>query len=113
MESPIIPRIATPFGAGLGRSGMLCGAVSGALMAIGLLRGRDRAGDDVRPAYDAARSLIARFRERFGEVECRALTGYDLSKVAQRRLMVLHKVKEKSCRTYLEWAVDEITPLLP
>lgn len=34
VESPLIPRIATPFGGGLAATRGVCGAVSGALMAI-------------------------------------------------------------------------------
>ncbi len=39
-ENNIIPRIATPFGAGIGGRGSVCGALSGAIMAIGLKYGR-------------------------------------------------------------------------
>ena len=39
----IIPRIATGFGGGVGRNGDICGALSGAVIAIGLALGRDKA----------------------------------------------------------------------
>jgi len=42
-KTPFIPRIATGFGGGVGRSGSICGALSGAVMAVGLLRGCDKA----------------------------------------------------------------------
>ena len=41
MECAAIPRIATPFGGGIGGRGEVCGAVTGAVMAIGLKHGRE------------------------------------------------------------------------
>ena len=39
MDLDLAFKIATPFGGGMGHAGQICGAVSGALMAIGLARG--------------------------------------------------------------------------
>lgn len=47
-KSPIIPRVATGFGAGVGRSGQICGALSGAVMAVGLLKGCDKGREERR-----------------------------------------------------------------
>jgi hypothetical protein len=41
VESKLIPRIATGFGAGVGREGEVCGALSGAVMGLGLKFGRE------------------------------------------------------------------------
>jgi C_GCAxxG_C_C family probable redox protein len=42
VESPLIPRIATGFGAGIARSGEICGALSGAVMDLSFRYGRDK-----------------------------------------------------------------------
>lgn len=73
-----LARMASAFGGGMFR-GDTCGAVTGALIAIGLACG----GDD--PAgVAAARELTARFqadfKARFGSTICRELLGYDLAK---------------------------------
>lgn len=73
-----IPRIATPFGGGLGGTQRTCGALSGALMALGILYGREEGGDKT-PSYEKAKALIADFSARFGEPECRTLTGIDFA----------------------------------
>jgi C_GCAxxG_C_C family probable redox protein len=52
LESDCIPRIATGFGGGIGKQGEVCGAVSGGVMVIGLLRGRTQSDD--RAAKEAA-----------------------------------------------------------
>jgi C_GCAxxG_C_C family probable redox protein len=78
LKSDSIPRIATPFGGGLGHSGLVCGAISGACMAIGLVRGRRSADDPRDPAYDGAQKLVELFVEEMKSPLCRELTGFDL-----------------------------------
>ncbi|MDR3050166.1 MAG: C-GCAxxG-C-C family protein [Oscillospiraceae bacterium] len=78
-QSPLFPRIATGFGGGMGGTQRTCGAFSGALMAIGMLMGRD-AGGDKAPAYEAGRSLASFFQARCGAVNCADIlggTGFD------------------------------------
>jgi C_GCAxxG_C_C family probable redox protein len=81
VESPLIPRIATGFGAGVGRSGEMCGAVTGAVMGLSIRYGRDRVEPvrDWRP-YWYATELLERFRAEHGEVRCPALLGLDIAK---------------------------------
>jgi C_GCAxxG_C_C family probable redox protein len=82
LPEEIALRIAAPFGAGIGRMGGTCGAVSGAFMVIGLKYGHvsseDQAGKEI--AYQVARAFSERFIDRLGSLECRELLGYDLSK---------------------------------
>ncbi len=74
-------RVSCAFGAGIARSGGTCGAVSGALMAIGLAHGLTRTGDEAarEKTYAATRAFIDRFRREHGSDECRALLGVDIS----------------------------------
>ena len=92
---------------------MLCGVVTGSLMALGILRGRDSSEEKVEAAFEAAADFVSKFQRRFGSVDCQALTGLDLSISAQRKLMAVGKVKERRCRVYLEWALDELAAHLP
>ncbi len=73
-------RIAQPFGGGIARRGGLCGAASGALMAIGLVHGRVRAEDDEarETTYRLTREFLDRFAARFGTLDCRGLLGHDI-----------------------------------
>jgi len=49
-KASVIPRIATGFGGGIGRTGQICGPLSGAVMAIGLQIGCDRAEEKEKRA---------------------------------------------------------------
>ena len=80
VESPLIPRIATGFGAGVGRSSETCGAVTGAVMGLSIRYGRDKVEPmkDRHPYWYAA-ELLNRFREEHGELRCPALLGLDIA----------------------------------
>ena len=79
LDLEIALRIATPFGGGIGHSGLLCGAVSGAIMAIGLARGVTIAD---KPKKDACYALARTFQERFvaqhGTLTCPGLLGLNI-----------------------------------
>jgi len=79
INSEVIPRIATPFGGGIGGRGEVCGAVAGSVMAIGLKYGREEPSQPNLQAYVLAREFCQRFEEETGHLSCRDLTGMDLS----------------------------------
>ena len=79
IESDVIPRIATPFGGGIGGRGDVCGAVVGSVMAIGLKHGREEPSQPNKHAYALAREFCRRFEQETGHLYCRDLTGMDLS----------------------------------
>ncbi len=79
ITNALIPRIATPFAGGMGRSGEVCGAVVGGIMSIGLLHGRDDSAQSVDEAMGLTRRFIAEFNLEMGNITCRDLTGMDLS----------------------------------
>ena len=73
-------KLASPFGGGIAHQGNVCGAVTGALMALGLARGSASFEKDKKDeTYRIAEDFIKRFREIHGTVLCRELTGYDIS----------------------------------
>jgi C_GCAxxG_C_C family probable redox protein len=77
-------RIATPFGAGIGRSGHMCGAISGAIMAIGLARGitvYDKAQKDA--VYALAQEFLDRFAAKHDSLSCPGLLGFDIGDPVQ------------------------------
>ena len=80
MEEALALRLGTNFGGGA-RKGELCGAVSGALMVLGLLYGHSEGGDAAAKArsYALAEEYMNRFIRENGSAVCRELLGYDLS----------------------------------
>lgn len=74
-------RVAAGFGGGMARMGETCGAVTGAIMALGLRHGGVTAENQEAKGrtYERVRELVARFRALHGTVACRQLIGCDLS----------------------------------
>jgi C_GCAxxG_C_C family probable redox protein len=74
-------KIACGFGAGIGRMGRTCGAVTGVVMVIGLKHGQVNLDDEEsrEKTYTLVKEFINRFTAIHGSIECRELIGYDLS----------------------------------
>ena len=90
LDEDLAMRIATPFGGGMGHAGQVCGAVSGALLAVGLVEGISTYDKEAKDAcYALAREFQARFRDLHGDVTCPGLLGLDIGVPAE-----LAKVRE-------------------
>lgn len=74
-------RIAGSFGGGMGLIGETCGAVTGAIMLIGLKYGKVRVDDTA--AKEKTYALVQEYKRQFvelnGSVRCKELLGYDIS----------------------------------
>ena len=73
-------KIAGAFGGGMGRTGQTCGAVTGALMAIGLKYGAIDAADKEtkEKVYALVKEFSDRFKFRNESVSCKDLLGVDI-----------------------------------
>jgi len=74
-------KVACGFGAGISKTGNICGAVSGAILVIGLKYGKMKQGDDTATEKTRAlvRTFIAEFTTRNGSIHCTELLGYNLN----------------------------------
>ena len=65
-------RMASSFGAGLGRLRETCGTVSAAALVLGILKGYDRPGDDEakKRHYELVRAFVERFKAKNGSDNC-------------------------------------------
>ena len=79
VQSEIIPQIAFGFAGGIGNTGSVCGAVAGAVMAIGLKRGRADTMEEGLRELAVAREFRRRFEAEMETISCRELTGADLT----------------------------------
>jgi C_GCAxxG_C_C family probable redox protein len=81
LDRDLALKVACAYGGGIARGGKTCGAVSGALMAIGLAHGRTQVEDEAarEKTYAATRAFLERFRREHGSDQCRELLGVDIS----------------------------------
>ena len=76
LEPDFAKKLSCGFGGGMGRQREVCGAVSGMLMAAGLLYGyTDPGEDDVykKEHYQLVQDLCSQFRQETGTIICREL----------------------------------------
>jgi C_GCAxxG_C_C family probable redox protein len=97
-------KVSCGFGAGISRSGDICGAVSGAIMVIGLAYGMARSGDvaSKEKTYRAVNDFLREFRQRNGAVDCTSLIGFDLSDPSQREMAKDRKVVATRCPVFCQ-----------
>lgn len=79
IESEVIPRIASGFGGGIGNTGAVCGAVVGAVMALSLKAEPGSSMEDWLRLASKVQEFRRRFEAEMGTINCRELTGQDLS----------------------------------
>lgn len=111
VESDIIPKIGTGIGAGVSLNGLLCGSISSVAMAIGLKYGRTRAEEDPQPIWRMVDKYVAEFKEKFGHVNCRQLTGLDL-KTEEGLKEYFEKVHDYACAARIRFAVKKALEIL-
>lgn len=108
-----IPRIASALGGGLGRQGEVCGALTGGVLAVGLVHGRDRAEEvEVKEAVHAKAGQFMRgFAEVNGALRCRDIIGLDVTGEEGLREYYARNLQER-CSAVVGNAVQLLQALL-
>jgi C_GCAxxG_C_C family probable redox protein len=112
VKNELIPRIATPFAGGMARTGEVCGAVVGALMAIGVKHGRDEVGQSEDVVQSLSGDLLRAFREEMGSLYCRELTGFDLSTPEGLKQFLSSDVPVRVCLRAVGFTYETVLGLL-
>ena len=104
--------VASGFGAGL-RSGEVCGAVTGAVMVIGLKYGQNKAEDkeSKQKCNEAAEEFIRAFKGRNKSIICRDIIGCDLSTTQGRQLATEKNLFQTVCSDMVKSAVELLCEL--
>lgn len=83
MDENLALKLASPFGGGVSRRGEICGAVSGALLALGLVRGTTTP-EGKEGTYLMGQEFLRRFESKHHAIRCRDLIGYDIGLPEER-----------------------------
>ncbi len=107
LDPAVAARIATAFGGGIARTGRVCGAVSGALMVIGLRYGgilpTDRGAKEA--TYALARRFLEAFEARHGSVDCPGLLHCDIGSPQGMQYAREQDLFKRQCPVYVKDAV--------
>ena len=91
---PVVIKMATGFSGGIGKTGHICGALTGGIMALGILFGRDHSSSSPVADHSFGRELLDFFKDNnpYDTVDCQKLTtGYDLA-INEHKLHCSHYV---------------------
>lgn len=79
IQSELIPKIATGLCGGVSKTNGMCGAVSGGVLAISMIYGRNKMEDSRDELITKSQTFVNLFTTKFGDVGCTTLSGCDLS----------------------------------
>jgi len=111
LDSDTAKKIAACFGGGMG-SGDTCGAVTGALMTIGLKYGNYLPNT---PAPEAKRKMAEfkkRFLEEYNSLMCKELLGYDISNPEHMKILMENNTFMNFCVGVIEYAIEILEEIL-
>jgi C_GCAxxG_C_C family probable redox protein len=103
--------ISAGFGGGIGRMAATCGAVSGAVMILGLKHGGPDAAAK-ESTYEQVREFARRFRLRHGSLECRDLLQCDISTPEGREAARARGLHQNVCTGLVRDAAEILAELL-
>ena len=113
LENPEDSSAAMALNGGIAYSGGMCGAISGAAMALGRLA--ESRLDDHKQAKRTARllaqRLIADFETEFGSSDCRDLINYQISIPAEHDAFIASNVWRTTCMRQIEFSVEHLASL--
>jgi C_GCAxxG_C_C family probable redox protein len=105
-------KIAAAFNSGMGM-GDTCGAVTGALMVIGLRYSNHKTGIFSRDKTEAfAQEFVTRFKARNKATACRDLLGCDIGTPEGRKVAKQEKHFKKRCPQFVRDAAEILDELL-
>lgn len=114
LDSETALKLSQSFGGGMAHMGETCGAVTGALMVIGLKHGRIKAEDveSKERTYEFVRKFVEKFRASNGSIVCKELLGYNLNTEEGLRLAEEKKIFDSLCVQLVKNASEILENLL-
>jgi C_GCAxxG_C_C family probable redox protein len=108
-QDPESVALAGYMGGGMARMGEICGALSGAALALGVrkLTGGEPGAKDPEETFAFLQELFRDFEEEFGALGCRSLLGCDIS--TPRGFREAKKTNALGrCPQFVTWTMDRL-----
>ena len=108
LSEDIAKKVSCGFGAGMGYIDEVCGAVSGALMLIGLRNGKyiESNAELKEKTYSMVKEFTDKFKKEHGTINCTELINYDLSKEEDLSKARASGVFKKVCPMLVKRSVE-------
>lgn len=103
-------RVASSFGGGIARTGKTCGAVTGALMVLGMKEWNSEVEKEEakQHVYALSQQLMEEFKERNKFLNCEELLGVSVNKPEGRAVVKANNLTGKVCHS----VINDVTEIL-
>ncbi len=114
LDSELALKITTPFAGGLARLGETCGAVTAALMIIGLKYGKIKADDERAKefTYYYSEEFFDQFKKRNGTILCRDLIACNLNTPEGLKFFRENNLMQKICPKFVKDAAEILDEII-
>lgn len=107
MDFEQVMPLAAGLGAGVAHQGNVCGAVTGAILALGIVQGKLHIDPLIQKeaAYTSGEEFVRRFKKRHNTIICDQLTGITMTNITARKEANENRIFEKKCPSFVSDAV--------
>jgi C_GCAxxG_C_C family probable redox protein len=112
IKSELIPKIATGLCGGIAKTGGICGAVSGGVLAINMLAGRNSADQSTEANVRLVRAFLSEFETKFGTTNCERLIGCRLDTPEGQRFFKENNLRVQKCQVFTKEAARMASSIL-
>lgn len=102
---PAMIKLITGFGSGVGESGCMCGALTGSVVALNMVKGRTTNQESREEAYQYAKEFSERFTEKFGTTCCRSLNQHPYE--SREHLVNCLKITGNTGKMLMEFIIEK------
>ncbi len=100
-------RIGRPWGGGIAHMGLTCGAVTAAILILGLAQGNGEDEKGIRNrVFKSGKEFVRRFEERYKTTFCRDLLGVDIATESGLKRIREENLVRKICPPYVRGAAE-------
>jgi C_GCAxxG_C_C family probable redox protein len=101
LDAEMAAKLGRPLGAGIGHMAKTCGAVSAAVLILGMAKDHQDEGEARKVSHACVQDLFRRFTEAHGTTECKELLGADMSTVEGLQKIQEEKLVRKVCPAFV------------
>jgi C_GCAxxG_C_C family probable redox protein len=112
LDSQLALMVGRPLGGGMGHMGRTCGAVSAAVIVLGLARDDLEEKEARKVTFDAVQELFLRFQAVHGTTDCKDLLGEDMSTEEGIKRIREQELVKKLCPAFVRDASAILEGLL-
>jgi C_GCAxxG_C_C family probable redox protein len=112
LDLDMVTKLGRPLGGGMGHAGLTCGAISAAVLILGLEKDHPDESEARKVSFQHVQQLFRRFKELHSSTECKDLLGADWSTEEGTNKIREENLVTKLCPTFVRDAATILEDLL-